>query len=51
MSKVPIPALDGGRILFVIYEAIFRRPVNKKAETAIIAVGAILFFILLNYKK
>ena len=41
MNLLPIPALDGGRILFVIYEAIFRRPVNKRAETAIIAVGAI----------
>ena len=29
MNLLPIPALDGGRILFVIYEAIFRRPVNK----------------------
>ena len=30
MNLIPIPALDGGRILFVIYEAIFRKPVNKK---------------------
>lgn len=46
MNLLPIPALDGGRILFVIYEAIFRRPVNKKAETIIIAAGAIF---CLNY--
>ena len=32
MNLLPIPALDGGRILFVIYEAIFRRPVNKKLK-------------------
>lgn len=32
MNLLPIPALDGGRILFVIYEAIFRRPVNKKQK-------------------
>ncbi len=31
MNLIPIPALDGGRILFVIYEAIFRKPVNKKS--------------------
>lgn len=31
MNLLPIPALDG-RILFVIYEAIFRRPVNKKLK-------------------
>ncbi len=29
MNLLPVPALDGGRILFVIYEAIFRKPVNK----------------------
>ena len=46
MNLLPIPALDGGRILFVIYEAIFRRPVNKRAETAIIAVGAIFVIIM-----
>lgn len=47
MNLLPIPALDGGRILFVIYEAIFRRPVNKRAETAIIAVGAIFVVIIM----
>ncbi|MGV3243812.1 RIP metalloprotease RseP [Staphylococcus sp. 11261D007BR] len=47
MNLLPIPALDGGRILFVIYEAIFRKPANKKAETAIIAAGAIFVLIIM----
>jgi len=48
MNLLPIPALDGGRILFVIYEAIFRKPVNKKAEVIIITAGAVfLFFIMI----
>lgn len=47
MNLLPVPALDGGRILFVIYEAIFRRPVNKKAETMIIATGAIFVLIIM----
>lgn len=48
MNLLPIPALDGGRILFVIYEAIFRRPVNKKTEVVIISIGAIfLFFVMI----
>ncbi|GGA96575.1 RIP metalloprotease RseP [Macrococcus hajekii] len=48
MNLLPIPALDGGRILFVLYEAIFRKPVNKKAEVAIITAGAIfLFFVMI----
>ncbi|HAR5207599.1 TPA: RIP metalloprotease RseP [Staphylococcus aureus] len=47
MNLIPIPALDGGRILFVIYEAIFRKPVNKKAETTIIAIGAIFMVVIM----
>lgn len=47
MNLLPIPALDGGRILFVIYEAIFRKPANKKAETVIIAAGAVFVLIIM----
>ncbi|BCU52154.1 RIP metalloprotease RseP [Staphylococcus auricularis] len=47
MNLLPIPALDGGRILFVFYEAIFRKPVNKKAETAIVAIGAVFVLIIM----
>ncbi|UEX89318.1 RIP metalloprotease RseP [Staphylococcus ratti] len=47
MNLLPIPALDGGRILFVLYEAIFRKPANKKAETVIIAAGAIFVVIIM----
>lgn len=47
MNLLPIPALDGGRILFVIYEAIFRKPVNKKAEMYIIGAGAIFVFFIM----
>lgn len=47
MNLLPVPVLDGGRILFVIYEAIFRKPVNKKAETTIIAIGAVFVLIVM----
>ncbi|EGQ1718268.1 RIP metalloprotease RseP [Staphylococcus pseudintermedius] len=47
MNLLPIPALDGGRILFVIYEAIFRKLANKKAETVIIAAGAVFVLIIM----
>lgn len=47
MNLLPIPALDGGRILFVIYEAIFRKPVNKKAEMYIVAAGALFVFFVM----
>lgn len=32
MNILPFPALDGGRMVFVIYEWIARKPVNKKVE-------------------
>ncbi len=47
MNLLPVPALDGGRILFVFYEAIFRKPANKKAETVIIAAGAVFVLIVM----
>ena len=47
MNLLPITALDGGRILFVLYEAVFRKPVNKKAETYIIGAGAIFVIIIM----
>ena len=47
MNLLPIPALDGGRLLFVIYEAIFRKPLNKKAETVMLAIGAVFVLIIM----
>ncbi len=38
----PIPALDGGRLIFLLIEAIIRRPVNPKVEGYIHAVGMLL---------
>ena len=53
MNLLPIPALDGGRIVFVLLEMIFRRPVPKRFETAVNGAGmllllALMFFILFN---
>src|SRR4030065_515783 len=31
-NLLPIPALDGGRLLFVLFEAIFRRRVSPRYE-------------------
>lgn len=33
VNLLPIPALDGGRILFLAIEAVTRKPLNKKVET------------------
>ncbi len=38
----PIPALDGGRLIFLLIEAIIGRPVNPKIEGYIHAAGMLL---------
>lgn len=47
MNLLPIPALDGGRLLFLLIEAIIRKPVPKKAEAIVHMIGFILLMILM----
>ncbi len=42
----PLPALDGGRLLFIIIEMITRKPVPQKYESVVHAIG---FFILIAF--
>jgi len=42
MNLLPIPALDGGRILFLLIELIFRKPVNRNVEGYIHFAGIVL---------
>lgn len=42
VNLLPIPALDGGRFLFLLVELIIRRPVPAKYEGAIHAAGFVL---------
>lgn len=39
MNLLPIPALDGGRIMFILYEAITRRPFDARKEGFVNAIG------------
>ena len=39
---LPIPALDGARVVFVLIEMIFRKPVNRKVEGYIHTIGLFL---------
>lgn len=41
-NLLPIPALDGGRLMFILIEMIIRKPVPQKYESVIHAVGFIL---------
>lgn len=46
MNALPIPALDGGRALFVIIEKIRRRPLSMKHEQLAHTIGFLLLMIL-----
>ena len=52
-NLMPIPALDGGRIVFVLIEAITRKKVNPNVEGWIHTIGFLLLFglmIIINIK-
>ncbi len=49
VNLMPFPALDGGRFIFLIIEAIFRKPVNPKYEGYIHAGGLIALLILMVF--
>ena len=52
MNLLPIPALDGGRLLFLIVEMIRRKPIPPEKEGAVHAIGMVLLlglFVVLTY--
>lgn len=52
-NLLPFPALDGGRIIFLLIEMIFRKPVRKEVEQAINTAGILILFafmILITFK-
>ncbi|MBR6720375.1 MAG: site-2 protease family protein [Clostridia bacterium] len=46
MNLLPLPALDGGRVLFTFVEMVIRRKVPQKFEAAVHAAGFILLMLL-----
>ncbi len=47
MNLLPIPALDGGRLIFLFLEAIRKKPVNRQAEAMIHMAGFVLLMALM----
>lgn len=47
LNILPLPALDGGRLLFVLIEAIIRRPTNRRFELITNTVGFALLILLI----
>ena len=46
-NLLPLPALDGGRIFFMVIELLRGKPINQKVEGIIHAVGMGLLFLLM----
>lgn len=49
LNLAPIPAVDGGRILFALPEILFRRRIPAKFENIVNAVSFLLLLLLLLY--
>ena len=47
INLIPVPALDGGRLLFVIIESVIRRPIKPSVAHAINAVGFVFLVLLM----
>lgn len=46
VNLLPIPALDGGKFILLIIEAVIRKPVPRKVEGVVTVVGAALIMVL-----
>jgi len=49
INILPIPALDGGRVLILMIEGILRKDLNEKVESLIINTSFILLMILVLF--
>ena len=49
LNIIPFPALDGGRILFILIEKVLRRPVARKVEGWIHGAGFALLITLVIF--
>lgn len=49
MNLLPLPALDGGRLLFMFIEVVRGKPVKKEREGMVHFVGMVLLMLLMVY--
>ncbi len=49
MNLLPIPALDGGRLAFILVAMVRRRPVNPSVEAAVHGAGLVLLLLLMVF--
>ena len=49
MNLLPLPALDGGRVFFILVELIFRKPIPVDKEGLVHFIGFVLLILLMLY--
>ena len=49
MNLLPLPALDGGRLVFLVIEAVRRKPIKRNVEGMIHFAGMMLLMVLMVY--
>ena len=47
MNLLPLPALDGGRLVFLLIEAVRKKPINREVEGMVHFAGLMLLMILM----
>jgi regulator of sigma E protease len=47
INLIPIPALDGGRLLFVLIESVIRRPIKASVAQAVNSIGFVCLILLM----
>lgn len=48
-NLLPIPALDGGRLVFILFEMVFRKPVPQKYEALVHGIGFAVLMLFLVF--
>ncbi len=49
MNILPIPALDGGHLVFLLYEAVSRREPSLKVRMALQQIGMVVLLVLMTF--
>jgi regulator of sigma E protease len=49
INLIPFPALDGGRLLFLLIESVKRSPINPRVATMVNSIGFVLLMILMVF--
>lgn len=49
INLLPLPALDGGRIVFILVEVVRGKPVNQEKEGFVHMIGFVLLMVFMVY--